>query len=72
GSPPGPAPGAARGPGGARTPAPGRPGGGGAAPPPPPPRPPGAPPPPPAEGAVAVLWLPEHAPTDTGSYPMLP
>ncbi|OIJ65867.1 two-component system sensor histidine kinase CseC [Streptomyces mangrovisoli] len=25
-----------------------------------------------AEGAVAVLWLPEHAPTDTGSYPMLP
>ncbi|WP_435843807.1 HAMP domain-containing sensor histidine kinase [Streptomyces hirsutus] len=26
----------------------------------------------PAEGAVAVLWLPEHAPTDTGSYPMLP
>ncbi|THA57702.1 HAMP domain-containing histidine kinase [Streptomyces sp. A0958] len=22
-------------------------------------------------GAVAVLWLPEHAPTDTGSYPML-
>ncbi|MGR6971925.1 two-component system sensor histidine kinase CseC [Streptomyces cynarae] len=26
----------------------------------------------PAEGAVAVLWLPEHAPTDTGSFPMLP
>ncbi|MET7695486.1 two-component system sensor histidine kinase CseC [Streptomyces sp. NPDC005483] len=26
----------------------------------------------PAEGAVAVLWLPEHAPTATGSYPMLP
>ncbi|GAA3844440.1 HAMP domain-containing sensor histidine kinase [Streptomyces phyllanthi] len=25
-----------------------------------------------AEGAVAVLWLPEHAPTSTGSYPMLP
>jgi signal transduction histidine kinase len=25
-----------------------------------------------AEGAVAVLWLPEHAPTNTGSYPMLP
>ncbi|MFB7500873.1 two-component system sensor histidine kinase CseC [Streptomyces sp. NPDC056161] len=25
----------------------------------------------PAEGAVAVLWLPEHAPTNTGSYPML-
>ncbi len=25
----------------------------------------------PAEGAMAVLWLPEHAPTDTGSYPML-
>ncbi|MDI3406823.1 two-component system sensor histidine kinase CseC [Streptomyces cavernicola] len=24
----------------------------------------------PAEGAVAVLWLPEHAPTSTGSYPM--
>lgn len=24
----------------------------------------------PAEGAVAVLWLPEHAPTNTGSYPM--
>lgn len=22
-------------------------------------------------GAVAVLWLPEHAPTDTGSFPML-
>ncbi|MFI9808835.1 two-component system sensor histidine kinase CseC [Streptomyces sp. NPDC052301] len=26
----------------------------------------------PAEGAVAVLWLPEHAPTSTGSYPTLP
>ncbi|MFJ2566632.1 two-component system sensor histidine kinase CseC [Streptomyces sp. NPDC087568] len=26
----------------------------------------------PAEGAVAVLWLPEHAPTNTGSYPTLP
>ncbi|MEJ8670531.1 HAMP domain-containing histidine kinase [Streptomyces sp. NBC_01017] len=25
-----------------------------------------------AEGAVAVLWLPEHAPTNTGSYPILP
>ena len=25
----------------------------------------------PAEGAVAVLWLPEHAPTNTGSYPVL-
>ncbi|MEV6053412.1 two-component system sensor histidine kinase CseC [Streptomyces sp. NPDC052107] len=25
-----------------------------------------------AEGAVAVLWLPEHAPTATGSYPALP
>ncbi|NUS26216.1 MAG: HAMP domain-containing histidine kinase [Streptomyces sp.] len=25
-----------------------------------------------AEGAVAVLWLPEHAPTNTGSYPMVP
>ncbi|MGW1538991.1 two-component system sensor histidine kinase CseC [Streptomyces sp. NPDC002309] len=24
-----------------------------------------------AEGAVAVLWLPEHAPTNTGSYPVL-
>ncbi|GAA3373923.1 HAMP domain-containing sensor histidine kinase [Streptomyces sannanensis] len=23
-------------------------------------------------GAIAVLWLPEHAPTSTGSYPMLP
>jgi hypothetical protein len=21
---------------------------------------------------VAVLWLPEHAPTNTGSFPMLP
>ncbi|MEW2113586.1 two-component system sensor histidine kinase CseC [Streptomyces sp. NPDC005474] len=35
-------------------------------------RPPGAPEGVPAEGAVAVLWLPEHAPTNTGSYPMLP
>jgi signal transduction histidine kinase len=26
----------------------------------------------PAEGAVAVLWLPEHAPTNTGSYPVIP
>ncbi|MFD0316520.1 two-component system sensor histidine kinase CseC [Streptomyces flavalbus] len=34
-------------------------------------RPPGAPRGNP-EGAVAVLWLPEHAPTNTGSYPMLP
>ncbi|WP_406451404.1 HAMP domain-containing histidine kinase [Streptomyces sp. NBC_00876] len=24
-----------------------------------------------AGGAIAVLWLPEHAPTDTGSFPML-
>jgi hypothetical protein len=35
-------------------------------------RPAGAPENVPAEGAVAVLWLPEHAPTSTGSYPMLP
>ncbi|MFJ3231722.1 two-component system sensor histidine kinase CseC [Streptomyces sp. NPDC086787] len=35
-------------------------------------RPPGSPPHVPAEGAVAVLWLPEHAPTRTGSYPVLP
>lgn len=35
-------------------------------------RPAGAPDHIPAEGAVAVLWLPEHAPTNTGSYPMLP
>ncbi|MEU9554842.1 two-component system sensor histidine kinase CseC [Streptomyces fumanus] len=35
-------------------------------------RPVGAPARVPAEGAVAVLWLPEHAPTNTGSYPMLP
>ncbi|MFK0118618.1 two-component system sensor histidine kinase CseC [Streptomyces sp. NPDC090994] len=35
-------------------------------------RPPGAPEDAPAEGAVAVLWLPEHAPTNTGSFPMLP
>lgn len=35
-------------------------------------RPPGAPADVPAEGAVAVLWLPEHAPTNTGSYPMMP
>ncbi|WP_415948181.1 two-component system sensor histidine kinase CseC [Streptomyces sp. KLOTTS4A1] len=25
----------------------------------------------PVEGAVAVLWLPEHAPTSTGSFPIL-
>ncbi|MFJ9712232.1 two-component system sensor histidine kinase CseC [Streptomyces sp. NPDC101234] len=35
-------------------------------------RPAGAPDHIPAEGAVAVLWLPEHAPTATGSYPVLP
>ncbi|MFB6958989.1 two-component system sensor histidine kinase CseC [Streptomyces sp. NPDC056309] len=35
-------------------------------------RPAGAPAHIPAEGAVAVLWLPEHAPTDTGSHPLLP
>ncbi|MEV6618485.1 two-component system sensor histidine kinase CseC [Streptomyces sp. NPDC051051] len=35
-------------------------------------RPAGAPAHIPSEGAVAVLWLPEHAPTNTGSYPMLP
>jgi signal transduction histidine kinase len=35
-------------------------------------RPAGAPAHLPAEGAVAVLWLPEHAPTNTGSYPTLP
>ncbi|MFF5185615.1 two-component system sensor histidine kinase CseC [Streptomyces sp. NPDC000345] len=35
-------------------------------------RPAGAPGHIPAEGAVAVLWLPEHAPTNTGSYPMMP
>ncbi|MCH5675015.1 two-component system sensor histidine kinase CseC [Streptomyces gilvus] len=35
-------------------------------------RPAGAPAHVPAEGAVAVLWLPEHAPTNTGSYPLLP
>ncbi|MFJ3308713.1 two-component system sensor histidine kinase CseC [Streptomyces sp. NPDC086549] len=35
-------------------------------------RPAGAPEHVPAEGAVAVLWLPEHAPTSTGSYPMVP
>ncbi|MFI9611504.1 two-component system sensor histidine kinase CseC [Streptomyces sp. NPDC052023] len=34
-------------------------------------RPPGAADHIPAEGAVAVLWLPEHAPTNTGSYPVL-
>ncbi|MGW2123317.1 two-component system sensor histidine kinase CseC [Streptomyces sp. NPDC001758] len=34
-------------------------------------RPAGAPDGEPAEGAVAVLWLPEHAPTNTGSYPVL-
>ncbi|MGW2933682.1 two-component system sensor histidine kinase CseC [Streptomyces sp. NPDC001156] len=35
-------------------------------------RPGGAPGEVPAEGAVAVLWLPEHAPTNTGSFPILP
>ncbi|MGX2996532.1 two-component system sensor histidine kinase CseC [Streptomyces sp. JNUCC 64] len=35
-------------------------------------RAPGSPEGSPAEGAVAVLWLPEHAPTSTGSFPMLP
>ncbi len=35
-------------------------------------RPAGAPDHVPSEGAVAVLWLPEHAPTNTGSYPLLP
>ncbi|MEU7414087.1 MULTISPECIES: two-component system sensor histidine kinase CseC [Streptomyces] len=35
-------------------------------------RPAGAPAHIPAEGAVAVLWLPEHAPTSTGSYQTLP
>ncbi|MEV7193827.1 two-component system sensor histidine kinase CseC [Streptomyces sp. NPDC093510] len=34
-------------------------------------RPAGAAPEVPSEGAVAVLWLPEHAPTSTGSYPVL-
>lgn len=34
-------------------------------------RPLGAPDDAPAEGAAAVLWLPEHAPTNTGSYPVL-
>jgi signal transduction histidine kinase len=34
-------------------------------------RPAGSPDHVPAEGAVAVLWLPEHAPTNTGSHPML-
>ncbi|MFJ8792105.1 two-component system sensor histidine kinase CseC [Streptomyces sp. NPDC102462] len=34
-------------------------------------RPAGTPEDVPAEGAVAVLWLPEHAPTNTGSYPVL-
>ncbi|MFI7498865.1 two-component system sensor histidine kinase CseC [Streptomyces sp. NPDC049687] len=34
-------------------------------------RPAGAPERIPAEGAVAVLWLPEHAPTNTGSFPMM-
>ncbi|MGY3680735.1 hypothetical protein ACVWXU_004358 [Streptomyces sp. TE33382] len=24
-----------------------------------------------AGGAIAVLWLPEHAPTNTGSFPIL-
>ncbi|WP_030323839.1 two-component system sensor histidine kinase CseC [Streptomyces sp. NRRL B-3229] len=35
-------------------------------------RPAGAPDEIPSEGAVAVLWLPEHAPTATGSHPLLP
>ncbi|MGW7527506.1 two-component system sensor histidine kinase CseC [Streptomyces sp. NPDC054783] len=35
-------------------------------------RPAGAPDGIPADGAVAVLWLPEHAPTATGSYATLP
>ncbi|WP_020141089.1 two-component system sensor histidine kinase CseC [Streptomyces sp. 351MFTsu5.1] len=35
-------------------------------------RPAGAPDGIPSEGAVAVLWLPEHAPTATGSHPLLP
>lgn len=35
-------------------------------------RPAGAPEHVPSEGAVAVLWLPEHAPTNTGSHPMMP
>ncbi|MDX3247248.1 two-component system sensor histidine kinase CseC [Streptomyces sp. ME18-1-4] len=35
-------------------------------------RPAGAPEHIPSEGAVAVLWLPEHAPTNTGSYPRMP
>ena len=34
-------------------------------------RPAGAPESTPPEGAAAVLWLPEHAPTNTGSYPVL-
>ncbi|NEE57712.1 two-component sensor histidine kinase, partial [Streptomyces sp. SID8455] len=25
----------------------------------------------PPEGAVAVLWLPDHAPTSTGSFPVV-
>ncbi|MFC8364171.1 two-component system sensor histidine kinase CseC [Streptomyces griseorubiginosus] len=33
-------------------------------------RPAGAPDEIPSEGAVAVLWLPEHAPTATGSHPL--
>ncbi|MEZ7006630.1 two-component system sensor histidine kinase CseC [Streptomyces sp. AD55] len=33
-------------------------------------RPPGASGEEPAEGAAAVLWLPEHAPTNTGSHPL--
>nr|WP_107450853.1 two-component system sensor histidine kinase CseC [Streptomyces sp. LUP30] len=35
-------------------------------------RPAGAPEHIPSEGAVAVLWLPEHAPTNTGSYSTMP
>ena len=34
-------------------------------------RPPGAPDGVPVEGAVAMLWLPEHAPAQTGSHPVL-
>ncbi|GGU44704.1 two-component system sensor histidine kinase CseC [Streptomyces diastaticus] len=34
-------------------------------------RTPGAAPEAPPEGAVAVLWLPDHAPTSTGSFPVV-
>lgn len=34
-------------------------------------RTPGAEPGAPPEGAVAVLWLPDHAPTSTGSFPVV-